>query len=525
MRKAFLIATLSGVLFAVSWPTYGVPLGLFGAFVPLFFLEQDFLKNNNRRGGVRFFALVYWAFLLFNFCTTWWLYLATPFGMFFAVFVNAFLMTVVFAWYHFIARKTSFYTGKIIFICLWLCFEKCHLHWDFSWGWLNLGNAFSHFTDWVQWYEYTGTFGGTLWVLLVNVLFFTVLKNGFTTSRIFFRVCLPLVIFALPLVFSYFLPFKKKTIGYQNVLLLQPNIDPYEKKYKMSNAQMAQKMMNLANTALDSTVQCVIAPETFFPNTIYFQHFEGSFLYDRLKKYAQNNKIDLLFGATFMRVFPSEIPRNKTAISFSNNPKFWFNAYNTACFIAADTTKTFENYYKSKLVVGVEQIPYRNFIGKIMTNTLDLGGELFTLTPQKNRSVFYCQKTPIAPIICYESTYGAFVTDYIKKGAQILTVITNDGWWGNTEGHRQHLALSRLRAIETRRAVVRAANTGISAYIDARGRIVSKLTYDTQGILKVKAPLYEGQTFYVRYGDFIPKIAFLVLLLIVPTSFLKRKVL
>ena len=112
-----------------------------------------------------------------------------------------------------------------------------------------------------------------------------------------------------------------------------------------------------------------------------------------------------------------------------------------------------------------------------------------------------------APIICYESIYGSYVTEYVKKGANMLTIMTNDGWWANTAGHRQHLQYARLRAIETRKWIARSANTGISAVIDDYGDIVASKPWNQAAVIKYNIPAETGQTFYVRNGDIIFKLA------------------
>jgi apolipoprotein N-acyltransferase len=113
----------------------------------------------------------------------------------------------------------------------------------------------------------------------------------------------------------------------------------------------------------------------------------------------------------------------------------------------------------------------------------------------------------IAPIICYESIYGEYVGTYVKKGANLLAIITNDGWWGNTPGHKQHLNFARLRAIETRKWIVRSANTGISSIINDQGEIVASQPWDTMATIKFSVPLNKQSTLYVTLGDALYKLA------------------
>ena len=136
-----------------------------------------------------------------------------------------------------------------------------------------------------------------------------------------------------------------------------------------------------------------------------------------------------------------------------------------------------------------------------------MGGTVSSRATQDQRAVFThpITKSVAAPIICYESIYGEFVTEYVQKGAQFLAIITNDAWWGETPGHRQLLSLAQLRAIENRKAIARSANTGISAFIDAKGRLKKQLQYNQKGVLHGKIPLYNGLTFYAQYGDFLAR--------------------
>ena len=120
----------------------------------------------------------------------------------------------------------------------------------------------------------------------------------------------------------------------------------------------------------------------------------------------------------------------------------------------------------------------------------------------------------MAPIICYESVYGEFVTEYVKKGAQVLAIITNDGWWSDTPGYKHHLLYARLRAIETRKPVVRAANTGISALINPIGEIVQQSTWWKPAAIHALVQPRIGFTFYSQHGDYLGRLALLITTLI-----------
>ena len=143
-------------------------------------------------------------------------------------------------------------------------------------------------------------------------------------------------------------------------------------------------------------------------------------------------------------------------------------------------------------------------LGEVM---IDLGGTVSSRKIQENRSVFSNSNSTekAAPIICYESIFGEFVTEYVQNGATFLAVISNDAWWGETPGHRQLLSYTRLRAIENRRDIARSANTGISAFIDARGELLQQTAYNTKTVLTGKIASRSQQTFYTRFGDLIAR--------------------
>ena len=119
-------------------------------------------------------------------------------------------------------------------------------------------------------------------------------------------------------------------------------------------------------------------------------------------------------------------------------------------------------------------------------------------------------KQKVAPIICYESVFGSYVTGYVKNGAEALFIITNDGWWKNTDGYLQHLYFASLRAIESRRPVARAANTGISCLIDIRGRRTAESEWWTPATIRGEFVPETRITPYVKYGDYLLKISVVI---------------
>ncbi|RAV28887.1 apolipoprotein N-acyltransferase [Sinomicrobium soli] len=510
-RNNLILALSSGLLLAAGWPVYGIPLLLFVAFVPLLLAERNIRLSGTGRKGLKVFGHAYLTFLIWNAVTTWWIWYSTAFGMFFAILVNTLLMTLVFWGYHLLARKLPPKIHLVFLPALWISFEKFHLNWDFSWPWLNLGNAFSEYPAWIQWYEYTGTFGGSLWIWMVNIGLFAAVwsfRESGHKSRLARGVGKNVLLVALPVIVSllmyhrYEMPEKS-----MEVVVLQPNIDPYSEKYEIDNAAMAARLVELASGYADGHTDYVIAPETALSSGADIDGFARSrarYLLQELPRRYPG--LDVIVGGDFYRKYPGPGKPTPTANRIGGG---WYDAYNAA--VQIDNTDNLQFYIKSKLVVGVENLPFKAVLEPLLGNIMiDLGGTVVSRATQPEPSVFTGKAGKAAPIICYESIYGEYVAGYVRKGADFLTVITNDGWWSNSQGHKQHLSYARLRAIETRRSVARSANTGISAFINPRGDVLQTLAYASEGALKGKVVLNEEQTFYVRYGDLIARISVLV---------------
>lgn len=520
------LALLSGTLLAISWPTYGIPVFLFVAFVPLLFIISNLIIHHKKYNGWRVLGWSYITFFIWNFFTTNWLQYADVFGAAFAVLVNSLLMSFVILIYYKIAKRTTRARSLTFLVALWLCFEKLHLGWEFSWPWLNLGNAFSENTSWIQWYEYTGTFGGSLWVWLVNVFVLLLISDYKSITPLVkkkFAIGISLLLL-LPIVISYIILSNYKNQGKTfEIIALQPNIDPYSEKYNLSNDAIADLLLKLTRQELTPNTALILAPETVFADNVRLNQFNRLDFKLKLDTFiADNKQINFLTGVSFI-----EFIYDRKKVSTKSNKlrdNVWYNDFNSAVMLT--NTQTPQLYHKSKLVVGVEDFPYQSVLKPLIGDAMiDLGGTVAMKTTQNYRSVFNTNddNLKVGPIICYESVYGEFVTEYSRNGANLLAIITNDAWWNNTEGHRQHLSYAKLRAIENRRFVARSANTGISAIIDDTGKVIDALAYEKQGALKGDIKTNSKLTFYAMAGDYIARIAMFVALFVFMIVMFRKK--
>ena len=524
--KYIFLSLISALLLSISWPTYGIPFFIFFAFVPLLLMEQEISKFSKiHKKGWAVFGLTYLAFFIWNVVTTGWLYHAkNPDGnnsllaVAIPVIVNSLLMSLVFQLYYWYKKVRGTYFGLVFFVAIWLSFERFHLNWEFTWPWLNLGNAFSEYPQLIQWYDTIGATGGSFWILLINVFAFYTLRiwqAGRIRKDLVKNISILTAIIVLPLLISIYKynSYQEKPIGEVTTLLLQPKLDPYTEKYSKDSLQILGELLSLAEENSKTKVDFFIAPETAFPGN-------GS-----LSENGFNKSTSIAIAKEFLRKHPQSIfltgaSTHKFLFDEADTEDYsteiqkgvWVNSYNSALQIIPN--QNVEVYHKAKLVPGVEIFPYIRYLKPILGDAmLDFGGANSSLGIDKERKVFSntFNKAKMAPIICYESIYGEYVTDYVKNGANLLAIMTNDSWWDNTEGHKQLLSYARLRAIETRREIVRAANSGISAHINARGDILQDTFYDDRTALLVKANLLEEKSIYTKIGDLISRIAIFVL--------------
>lgn len=494
-------------------------LALFG-MVPLFFIE-DICRKHDVKGATWYYYLL---FVVWNTITTYWVSYATLPGGIAAILLNAFQMSLVFWFYRLFKRQILKRDGAskesfipyLFFIVTWLGWEHYYFDAEVSWPWLVLGNAFAGSIKSVQWYEYTGTLGGSLWILLSNVLLYRIIVKeagrdkdaGESKYQRRQRYALyggyaSLIILPFVISFMMFSSYEEKEDSCEFVLL-QPNIEPYQDKFNtLTRDEQDDILFRLAERGVTPQTSFVVAPETFTwfinedaPYTCPTVRRMGAFV----KKYPQANFIT---GAVTMRQY---VTRNAPSLTAKKGRGYWYDTFNAS--VMMDSSGRCDFFHKSKLVVLTEFIPYPKLLAPINKLAIELGGATGSYGTQPEITIFEgSDGTKIGTAICYESVYGDYYRDYILKGAQVMSIITNDGWWSNTPGYRQHLRYASLRAIETRRSIARSANTGISAFINQRGERVAELGWWHEDCLTGSINLNNELTFFVRHGDFIGRIS------------------
>lgn len=513
MKKAhlLLLSGLSGILFTVGWPMNGFPAFLFCAFIPLLIIEQHIAENRSEYSKFSVFFYTYPAFFVWNFLTTYWIWNSTPVATLAWLF-NAMFMSIVMNVYH-VARKNIYgpKQGYFLLPFLWITFEFIHLNWKLTWPWLTLGNGFSMYTQWVQWYDITGALGGTFWIFVINILLFR-LYMRFVRHKIPWKELIPgatvvLIILLVPILVSYIQYFGyKESQNPVDVVITQPNVDPYSEQYVLPPKEVIRRNMSLAEQLMDTSTMFVVAPESALQESIWEDNPQWSSSLNLLLEYVgERPHLHIVIGAsTYRRLGENE--KVTRSARYHEKGKFYYDRYNTAFLV--DTSALLQRHHKSKLTPGVEYMPSWGPLSFLENLAIDLGGTVGSLAVDKEQIPFNIGDTlDVAPLICYESIYGEFSGNFIKQGARLIFIITNDGWWGNTPGHKQHFAMARLRAIELRRSIARSANTGISCFIDQRGDVFQETAYWEPAVIRQSLNLNDRITFYARMGDYFGRIS------------------
>ncbi len=516
--QRYRLSIASGLMMALAFPYIGnLYFLMFFAWIPLLWIEDIVCRNSYR--GSKIFLHAYITFFIYNLFTTWWVWHASIEGALMAFFANSLLMALVFYLFHLTKKYVGNKEGYISLLIYWIGFEYFHYHWELSWPWLNLGNIFSIQPEIVQWYNYLGVLGGTLWILILNLIAFRILQNIYFKKETL-RVQTPLVyLFAIGL----FVPIIASLITYFNyeeiknpieIVAVQPNIDPYNTKFTSPIEAQIKDILDLAEKTKTPKTKFVLAPETAMAASFYEEDLYRVNEYkDIIQRTTTWKNTSLLIGASTIKFFET---KNSSASRKLKDGPGYIEDYNTSILFSGNEPAQF--WHKSKLVLGVEKIPFTSSLPFLEELAINLDGTTGSLGVEKFPPIGKSQGTVFAPVICYESIYGEFVAEQCRKGAEIIFIITNDGWWKDTPGYKQHKSFARLRAVENRRSLARSANTGTSCFINQRGDIIEETEWWKVAAIRKTLNKNSEITNYSKYGDVLGRgFAFVAALLMIYT--------
>ena len=504
MKKShkILSALLSGLLLSAAWPTWGIAPIAFIGFVPLLLLEDRFA--NGEKG--KLFWLSFLAFLVWNVVTTWWIWNATPAATA-AWVLNSLFMAIVFNVFHLTKKKgCNNPWGNFFLIPYWMAFEQLTYLWAIKWPWLNLGNAFSSRIEWIQWYEYTGVAGGTLWILAVNILITNIILffKSKETKKLFACIGIEAIVLLLPIIISNRMYNHYDEQGTDTeVIVVQQNCDPWNEQFDSQfYDQVIQNNINLSLPLITPKTKFVVSSESAIQEGIWLHEIDNAkalhTLHDYIKRFPQ---MAFVIGGTTYEFVPRGMESDFPARDIGDGEHFYY-CHNSALLI---DTINLQYRNKSQLTPGVEAIP--EWMGFLKNYSITMGIARGTLKTDPEARVLTFGDHKVGVPICYESAFGEYVSNFCKKGADLLFVITNDGWWGDTPGYKQHFEFSKLRAIENRRCIARSANTGRSGFFNQRGDVLQQTQYWVPDAIRATLKANTKVTFYAQHGDYLSRVA------------------
>jgi apolipoprotein N-acyltransferase len=510
-RHMLIPGLISGIFLGVSFPPFPYPFRylIFFALVPYLFVIQkkEKLADLNR--------FTYFTFFFFNLIALYWVGSwtkeADPFLMLSGValvFFNPLLFLIPSTLFHF-ARKTSdLKTAYLLFPFFWVFYEFLYTLTDLRFPWLTLANGATGFNLFIQPAEIIGAYGISLLVLFANIAFFFAIKEIFITKKYFNKKFITALLIVLVPIFYGLV----RTVYYIKsnhtikVGLVQPNLNPWAKWHDNNLNDQINQYLELSDKAVKQGAGLIIWPESALP--VYLLAGHHPFEEMRIHGFVDSRKINLLTGMPDALFYPdkSKAPQDVKRVLKSNT---LYATYNSILLFKPNS-REIQRYGKMKLVPFGERVPFLDvlpFLGDwikwnvgISSWNVGTAKTVFTLS----------DSTKIGGVICIESIYPDFVSEFVKNGAQMITVVTNDSWYGYSSGPFQHKEISVLRAVENRRTVLRAANGGISCIIDPLGRTVKETELFTKDFVVGEAQINDKLTFYTSYPFIIPFIVCIV---------------
>lgn len=508
IRKDRLLIIFSGILIGISFTPFPMPfpLFLFFAFIPYFFVleKRDTLLRINQGNYLLVFVLslvtIYWVGS--------WQSQADPFLMMGGG-VLIFFYPVVF-----LIPSTLFYLsskifkGKLIlwlFPFFWVTGEFLLTLTDLKFPWLTLGHGLAKFTAFIQIADITGAFGLSLIILYINIFLFKAAKfikagSGKFISQISFAALL----FLLPVIYGAIkLSNYKETEFKIRVGIIQPDIDPWDKWEVGSLSDLVDLYFDISQKCIDEGAEIIIWPETALP--VYLLSGSYQNIVDTIYSFLKMNNVHLMTGMPDIRFYYSEEEAPKKA-KFAEGGGYFYTTYNAVLLFSPNNGEV-QRYGKMHLVPLGEKTPFVDqipFLGDLLKWGVGISG----WNTGQDTTVFVTEinskQVKIGGLVCYESVFPVFVTHFVERDAQLLVVVTNDSWYGNSSGPYQHKEFAALRAVENRRSVIRAANGGISCLIDERGITIEETEMFTQNYLVVDASLNDEKTFYTNNPFIFP---------------------
>ncbi len=538
---------IGGLFLAAGFAPLNLSILSFAGFLPLLVALE---RSTSRKHTI---AILYVFFFAFHGLGNWWVGSwqsnTDPFLMASGIALgigHPFFFMIPFVGYRLIRKKLGLSAAVWSLPFLWVAFEWLHSLSDASYPWLSLGYTQMHFLNIVQIADSTGVWGVSFIVAAVNSILAywhfvsrgtIVTKSPVSMKAAALRCVLCILpVLAIPSIYGYFRSVEfspensLQTTHTISVGVIQPNINPWQKWENDSYQQVEIHRRIQDSLVAEGHIDLVLWSETAIPYLGMSVSSEHNFSF--LQRGLTTSNTALLTGFSEIVTFAPS-PNLPPMVKKLRGTDSYYAAHNSAILLLPDTAKhDFPIHRKMRLTPFAEYIPFVEQLpflvkwlewGVGISNWMKGTVQKPLVLPIQEQRKFGYDTAKIGCIICIESIYPDFVRNYTAQGANMLVVITNDAWYNHTFGPEQHYEIAAMRAIENRRAIARCANTGVSGFIAPSGASYSVApSYQACGLAQT-IPLLNGSTFYIEYGDWLPKITFGISIIVVIFSFVRRK--
>lgn len=523
--KTWILLVLSGLLLGLAYPPN--PVGLFGSIglVPLLIALE---RARSYRELIRW---SYGSLVIFSALSSWWIgswqAKADPFLMIsciLLVLVHPLFFIVPLIAYRAVRKNTSRLFALAFLPFLWCGGEYLHALSDASYPWLTLGNTQTYNLYYIQFIEFTGVWGLSFLLMVQNCAFAAMLFALDRTERDqtkVFRFCTAILALSLvpPFLYGFYvlgsaaerIPDKGIT-----VTVVQPNVDPWDKWKQYDTTDHIKVNLALSQESLRKhPAEMFLWSENAIPYPVSRPGNEPRMW--QLNAAVDSLGVPVLTGfPDYMEYQPGTAPPSAHLDARQNETGRYdtlrYDYFNSAGLFVPGKGLV-GAYHKMQLVPFGERIPFVDnvpFLIELLSwdvgiSTWGKGTRLATF-PVPYRDTI----TRAASVVCFESVYPNIVRRFVDNGANFLTIITNDGWYKGTPGPLQHMRFAAMRAIENRRAIARAANTGISCFITPYGTIFNETPEGVVTSTTATIELRDDLTLYARWGDWWPHLCLIL---------------
>jgi apolipoprotein N-acyltransferase len=504
-NKEWLLLILSGLMLGVSFTPFPFPFTLliFIAFIPYFIVLE------NRTSLVSISRATFIFTFVFSVFTLYWVGSWQSSADTFLMMGGAALLLVYPC--VFLIPSTLYYLAKKIFPKInalyffplfWVTAEFLLTLTDLRFPWVLLGHGLAKFNLFIQGAEIVGTFGLSVAVAYINIFLYKSYKNYKASRKLISHALLTAsILFATFIIYgmvrtsTFNISERKIKVG-----LVQPDLNPWDKWETGNLNDLLNLYLEQSTQAVEKGAQIILWPETALP--VYALGGRYPKIADKIFNFIEEKNVGLLTGMPDIRYYfnKEKIPEDA---KHSEKDDFHYATYNSVILLVPGS-RDLQRYGKMKLVPLGEQVPFVEqfaFLGDFLKWGVGISGwnvgkdtTVFNLPLNNSED----DTIKISGLVCFESVFPVFVTNFVQKGAELIAVVTNDSWYGKSSGPYQHKEFGALRAIENRRSVVRCANGGISCLINALGETVVETEMFTKAVLVVDVPLQTEETFYTN---------------------------